>query len=195
MPNGAIPAASDAPLAIQAGTVAGTIPVSLRLERRASTSHPRPRRCRRHRVERAAPALTCARTSAATAMSLRSKLSGFRRPGNCHGHLHVYRSSGKSLQSSQVLVTGESVLGAWSRDMSSTGYGGAFTFTQPFTMQGDGVDAVIPAAVTLTNSGIDQRRISRRKCSYTDGTAGGDDSRSARHYCDRGVCGFSVCAR
>jgi hypothetical protein len=64
---------------------------------------------------------------------------------------HFTAASGNTLQSGDVAVSVQSMFAQWFQDATSTAFGSQFTFTQPFTVQGDS-NAVIPGSITLTNS-------------------------------------------
>jgi hypothetical protein len=61
-------------------------------------------------------------------------------------------ASGQTLAPSAASITidANSLFGNWFLDPANSQFGSVFTFTQPFTIQGD-ASAVIPATVTLTN--------------------------------------------
>jgi hypothetical protein len=59
-------------------------------------------------------------------------------------------SGGNTLSTGEVSIPLEDAFGRWFRDSGSAQYGGQFTFTQQFAIQGD-VNAVTPVSVTLSN--------------------------------------------
>ncbi len=59
-------------------------------------------------------------------------------------------SAGTSLQTSQVTVQVDPIFGTWYSDATSQQFGSQFTFTQPFTISGNGA-GITDVSVTLTN--------------------------------------------
>ena len=62
----------------------------------------------------------------------------------------VFQFTGSNVQTASVTVPVDQLFAAWFGGAASAQYGGQFTFTQPFTVQGDPA-AVVSVSVTLTN--------------------------------------------
>lgn len=59
-------------------------------------------------------------------------------------------AAGANLQTTEVTVSTEAMFTTWYQDPASLQFGSLFTFSQPFTIQGD-VNAIASVSVTLTN--------------------------------------------
>ena len=141
---------TSTPLAIQTGTVAGTITVSLRLTAGGIDITPTPAPTAKIRIERTAPVIRSARlirntngfgieiTGSSTAREVTQASFTFA------------AAAGQSLQSSTVVVPVEALFSKWYQDGTSSEFGSQFVFTQSFNVQGDAA-AVLPQSVTLTN--------------------------------------------
>jgi hypothetical protein len=141
---------TSTPLAIQTGTVAGTITVALRLTAGGIDITPTPAPTAKIRIERTAPVIRSARlirntngfgieiTGSSTAREVTQASFTFA------------AAAGQSLQSSTVVVPVEALFSKWYQDATSNEFGSQFVFTQSFNVQGDAA-AVLPQSVTLTN--------------------------------------------
>jgi hypothetical protein len=148
--SGATEAVTSVPLAIQTGTVAGTITVSLELQAGGLDITPTLAPSVTIRIERAAPVIQSARLIR-TANGLSVQITGYSTAREVTQASFTFAaSSGQTLQNSQVSVSVEDVFSKWFQDPASSQYGSQFIFTQPFTIQGD-ASAVTPQSVTLTN--------------------------------------------
>ena len=65
--------------------------------------------------------------------------------------------SGRTLQNTQATVDLTAAANTWYQDPASAATGGAFVYTQPFTVQGD-LSAIRSVAITLTNSRGDSQQ-------------------------------------
>lgn len=142
----------DVPLALQTGTVSGTITISLRLQAGGIDITPTPAPVTTGQVPRAAPVirgvqinrsgntLNVVITGYSTARELTQAVFGFN------------AASGSTLQStaSSITIDTGSQFNTWFQDPNNSQFGSVFVYTQPFTVQGD-VNAVLPSSVTLTN--------------------------------------------
>jgi hypothetical protein len=150
-----IPAGSlNAPaLALQTGSVAGTIIVSLRLSAGGIDITPSPAPSATAQVAAAAPvikgvqvtkssgAIAVAITGYSTALSVTQAVFTFS------------ATAGQSLQStaSSITVDVTGLFNAWFQNSSNSQFGSQFVFTQPFTVAGNSSDVIV-GTVTLSNS-------------------------------------------
>lgn len=142
--------ASATPIAIQTGTVAGTITVSLRLQAGGIDITPAPAPAVTVRIERAAPVIQNARL-VRSSNGLAVEITGFSTAREITQASFTFTASGgQTLQNTTVNVPVEDVFSKWFQDPSSGQYGSQFVFSQPFTIQGD-ANAITPVSVTLTN--------------------------------------------
>ena len=147
---------STVPIAIQIGTVAGTIQITAQSitapgQPAAIDITPAPAPSQTTRITQAAPAIVSAKLSR-TANGFSIQVTGYSTAKDVtQAVFHFTAASGSTLQSSDVTVPVQSIFTPWFQSTASTAFGSQFTFTQPFTVQGD-PNAVIPGSVTLTNS-------------------------------------------
>jgi hypothetical protein len=150
VPADSVEAVSTAPLALQTGTVAGTITVSLRLTAGGIDITPTPAPTAKIRIERAAPVIKSARlVRNATGFGIEITGSSTAREVT-QASFTFAAAAGQSLQSTTVVVPVEDLFSRWYQDPASGEFGSQFVFTQPFNVQGD-ASAVVPQSVTLTN--------------------------------------------
>jgi hypothetical protein len=142
-------AVSEVPLAVQTGTVAGTITVSVRLQAGGVDITPS-MPSSRIRIERSAPVIQTARV-VRTSNGLAIEIIGFTTPREVTQMSVTFAAAvGQTLQNSTVSVPVEESFNRWFQDSASSQYGSQFFFTQPFTITGD-ANAVTARSVTLTN--------------------------------------------
>ena len=135
---------------VQTGTVAGTMTFLMRLQTPGATITPTPVTLQSVRIERSAPAITSA-TFTRTSSGIEVRVTGYSTAREITQGVFRFRAAaGASLGSTELTLPLEDAFGRWFRDNESTQYGGQFTFTQQFAIQGD-VAAVTPVSVTLTN--------------------------------------------
>lgn len=141
---------STTPLAIQTGTVAGTITVSLRLTAGGIDITSTPAPTARVRIERRAPVIQSARLIRnANGFGIEIIGSSTAREVT-QASFTFSASSGQTLQTGTVVVPVENLFSTWYQNPSSAEFGSQFVFTQLFNVQGDS-NAVSPQNVTLTN--------------------------------------------
>ncbi len=154
-----IPAGSTSattPLAIQIGTVAGTIQVTAQSitapgQPAPIDITPTPAPSQTTKVAQAAPSIVSAKLSR-TSNGFSIQVTGYSTAKEVtQAVFHFTAASGSTLQAGDVTVPVQPTFAQWFQNTSSTAFGSQFTFTQPFTVQGD-PNAVIPGSVTLTNS-------------------------------------------
>jgi hypothetical protein len=137
-------------LAVQTGTVAGTLTVSLRLQAAGVDITPSPAPSITARIERAAPVISSVRLIRNSG-GLSIEVTGYSTAREVTQATFTFgASNGQALQTSQVTVPVESVFSQWFQDAASERFGSQFTLTQPFSVQGD-TNAVLLQSVTLVN--------------------------------------------
>jgi hypothetical protein len=146
---------TTAPLAIQTGTVSGTITITLQLcTDLACTTDitPSPAPSISTQITRAAPVINSVQVTKGSG-TINIAVSGYSTAREVTQATFTFTAaSGQALQpsASSLTVSVESLFDAWFQDPNNSPYGSQFVFTQPFTITGD-VNSVIPSSVTLTN--------------------------------------------
>lgn len=146
VPAGTTSAVSPGPLALQTGTVAGAITVSLRLQAGGLDITPTPAPAVTTRIERAAPVIQSVRLIR-SGSSINIEVTGFSTAREVTQAAFSFSAAG---QASTIMAPVQNLFSTWFQDPTSGQYGSQFVFTQPFTIQGD-ANAVTPQSVTLTN--------------------------------------------
>ena len=136
-------------MALQTGTVAGTITLTLNLQSAAgevtATS------VRTLQVPRAAP-VTRALRVVRTAGGFELQITGYSTPRQLtQAVVQLTPSAGSDLQTTQLTVPLTDLARAWYQSAASSQFGSQFTLVLPFTIQGNagGIDS---AGVSLVNS-------------------------------------------
>lgn len=141
---------STSSLAVQTGTVAGSLIVSVRLQSSNTDVTPSPAPSLTTRVERAAPVITSTVVNR-TGSGFEIQITGYCTAREVtQATFQFTATSGKTLQTSQFTIPLTDLFAKWFADASSTAFGSQFTYVQPFTVQGDAT-AVVPQSVVLTN--------------------------------------------
>jgi hypothetical protein len=143
---------NDVPLAIQTGTVSGTLNVSLRFQAGGIDITPSPTPSMTAQIARSAPVIQNVHVTR-SGSTLNLVITGYSTAREVTQALFTFNAaSGQTLQStaSSITVDVSTLFGNWFSDPANSPYGSIFVLTQPFTVQGD-VNAAIPASVTLTN--------------------------------------------
>ena len=143
---------NDLPLAVQTGTVAGAITVSLRLVAGGIDITPSPAPFINGQIARAAPVIRSV-TVNRSGNTLNLVITGYSTAREVTQGVFAFNAaSGQTLQSSASSITIDmnTLFSNWFQDPNNSQFGSVFTLTQPFTVTGD-VNAVIPTKVTLTN--------------------------------------------
>lgn len=149
LPAGALAAGGDASLALQTGTAAGVLTVTLRLQAGGIDITPSPAPAFSATIGRAAPVITATQVTR-TANSITIFVTGYSTAREVTQATFTFSAaSGQTLQSTAGTMNLD-VGGVFGPFFASSSMGGQFLFTQPFTVQGDPA-AVIPVSVTLTN--------------------------------------------
>jgi hypothetical protein len=135
---------------LQTGTVAGTIELSARLQSQGANLTATPVRVQSIRIDRASPVIATTSFSR-TAAGFEIRVTGYSTAREVTQAVFRFRASpGNSLTTSEITLPVEDSFGRWFREPDSAPYGGQFTFSQQFTVQGDS-GAISPLSVTLTN--------------------------------------------
>ena len=151
IPAGATEAVfSTATLAMQTGTVAGTITLRAALRLGEIDVTPSPPPGQTTRLLRIAPMI---RSVAArrTSGGLEVEIVGYSTSREIRGVRYQFSAAtGSNLQTTELAVDLTQPAGQWYRGSESVAYGGQFTLLQPFTIEGN-QNAVASVIVTLTN--------------------------------------------
>ncbi len=150
VPAGSTNAVSTVPLAIQTGTVAGTITVSLRIQAGGIDVTPTPAPSLSATIAPAAPVIVSATiTSSSNGFSV--QIIGYSTALEVTQATFTFSpAAGQTLQSTTVTVPTATLFTTWFQNAASTQFGSQFNYTQPFSIQGNAA-SVIPQSVTLTN--------------------------------------------
>jgi len=134
--------------ALQTGTVAGTIQITVQLLAGDLDVTPSPAPSASVRIDRTAPVITNVKiTSVANGFQI--SVTGFSTTRDVSTATFQFTpAAGSSLVANQVAVPTAAAAQKWYSDPSSANFGGQFTLVQPFTLQGATLTDV---SVTLTN--------------------------------------------
>lgn len=152
IPPGSTAATASVPLAIQTGTVAGSINVSVRLQAGGIDITPLTAPAMTAQVSRSAPVIQDIRATRSEG-KVTVVVSGYSTPREVTQATFTFTSgSGQTLQAtaSSIVVSMETLFSAWFQDAANAAYGSQFVLSQPFIINGDS-NAVFPQSVTLTN--------------------------------------------
>jgi hypothetical protein len=137
-------------VALQTGTVAGTIRISLRLQSGNTDITPTPAPAFTARVERAAPHIRTA-SMARSGSTVTIEIRGFSTPREVTQAVFRFRANAaNSLRANEITVSVEDLFNSYFQNVASAQFGSQFVFTQPFTVDGNPA-AVVAESVTLTN--------------------------------------------
>lgn len=147
---GATAATSTPALAIQTGTVAGTIKVSLHLQGGGLDVTPSLAPAASTHIDGAAPVIQSAKLVRSSS-GFNIQIIGFSTSREVTQAVYAFTAaSGQTLQASQATIPLGTLFATWYQDPANTAYGSQFLLTQPFTIQGD-ANSVLPQSVTLSN--------------------------------------------
>lgn len=152
IPAGSTAAVFSSPqVALQTGTVAGTITVAARLASAGVEITPSSPPTHAIRIERSQPTLTSARlTRTATGFSI--EITGYSTAREVTQAVFRFGAApGQRLEQPEITMDVRNLFSAWFEDTASAPFGSQFTFTQTFTVNGDAA-AVTPQTVVLRNS-------------------------------------------
>lgn len=150
LPAGASTIESTVPLAIQTGTVAGTIAVTGQLTASGVDVTPSPPPSTETRIERAAPVIQNVRLTR-TADTITVQVTGYSTTREVTQAAFTFSSSAGAIQASVVTASVEEVFSRWFSDAASTAFGSQFIFTQNFTVSGGAAASISLNSVALTN--------------------------------------------
>jgi Putative Ig domain len=152
IPAGGTAIQFDSPLALQTGTVAGTIAVTLRLQAGGIDITPSPAPALSAQLNRAAPSIRDAQfTRSGSTISF--AITGYSTSREITQATFAFSAaSGQTLQPSASSITVDvgALFTTWYQSANNTQYGSQFVLNQPFTVTGD-VNSVLPVSVTLVN--------------------------------------------
>jgi hypothetical protein len=149
IPAGAQKAVSAVPLALQTGTVSGTIGVTLRLQAGGVDITPSTPPLASAQIARSTPVIAGVQVSR-TSNTIQIAVTGYSTAREVtQAVFNFAAAAGQSLQPASASITVD-VSGLFAGWFSSSPQGSLFLFTQPFTVQGDPA-AVVPVSVTLKN--------------------------------------------
>jgi hypothetical protein len=138
-------------LAIQTGTVAGTITVTAQLLAGGQDVTPTPPPSTTLTIAALAPVITSVSATATTG-GFTVTVVGYATSRQVTQAVFQFTpASGETLSSTSFTVPTTSLFTAWYGSAGSAAYGSQFTFTQPFTVSGS-TSAVTSVSVTLSNS-------------------------------------------
>lgn len=142
---------SSPQVALQTGTVAGTITAAVRLASAGVEITPSPPPTHAIRIERSQPTLTSARlTRTATGFSI--EITGYSTAREVTQAVFRFGAApGQRLEQPEITMDVRNLFTAWFEDAASAPFGSQFTFTQAFTVSGDAA-VVTPQTVILRNS-------------------------------------------
>jgi hypothetical protein len=150
IPAGSTTAVTDVPLAIQTGTVCGTVNVSLRLQAGGIDITPASVPAASAQISRAAPVIGDVRVTRSSSQ-ISIIVSGYSTAREITQASFTFSAAGgQTLQTSSIAIPVETLFGSWFQDPANGVFGSQFVLTQPFTVQGDPA-AVLPQSVTLSN--------------------------------------------
>ncbi len=141
---------TSAPLAIQTGTVAGTITITASLTAGGADITPARPPSVVLRIERAAPVIQRVRFSR-NGNTLTAEVTGYSTSRDLtQASFSFSAGPGQTLQTSTVTASVEDVFSRWFQDPAATAFGSQFVFTQNFTVSGEAASVNL-TSVTLTN--------------------------------------------
>ena len=132
---------------VQTGTVAGTVTITTHLQASGQDITPTPAPQQTLRINPGAPVIRSV-TATRSGSTFTVTVVGFATDRELTQA--VFQFTGSNVQTGSVTVPVDGLFAAWFGGAASAQYGGQFTFTQPFTVQGDPA-AVVSVSVTLTN--------------------------------------------
>jgi hypothetical protein len=152
IPAGSNLATFEAPsLALQTGTVAGLITINVTFQASGTNITPTPVPSQQVRIPSSAPVITALRATR-SGTQIQVFVTGYSTTREMTQAVFRFNpASGANLQTGDVTVPVSAIFTTWYSSADATPFGGQFTFTQPFNIQGDPA-AVTSVTVTMTNS-------------------------------------------
>ncbi len=146
-----VPPGAQAAMPFQSGTVAGTITFRATVNAGGVDVTPSPAPEQTVRIQRAAPVISSG-SARRTTGGLEVTVNGFATGREITSATFRFTSgAGSTLQTSEFTVQVGQAFTSWFSSAASNQYGSQFTYTQPFTVQGD-TSGVVSVTVTLSNS-------------------------------------------
>ena len=138
-------------LGVQTGTVAGVITITATFQAAGTNITSTPAPSQQIRIPPSAPVVTSVRATR-SGTQIQVVVTGYSTTREMTQALfHFTPASGASLQTGDVTVPVTSIFAAWYSSPDAGSFGGQFTFTQPFIIQGDPA-ASTSVTVTMTNT-------------------------------------------
>lgn len=148
IPAGATAGATD--VGIQTGTVAGVITVTSQLQASGVDVTPSPAPRQTVRIAAGVPVLTTV-TGARNSTGFTITITGFVTSREMTQAVFQFNpAAGTNLQTTSLTVPLDAIFAAYFGSSAAAPFGGQFTFTQPFTVNGN-VQGIASVTVTLTN--------------------------------------------
>jgi hypothetical protein len=136
-------------MALQTGTVAGTITLNLSLQ--SATGEVTATSARTLHVPRAAPVTRTLRV-VRTAAGFELHLTGYSTPRQLtQAVVQLTPSAGSNLQTTQLTIPLTELANSWYQSAASSLFGSQFTLVMPFTVQGNAA-AIDSVGVSLVNN-------------------------------------------
>jgi hypothetical protein len=153
VPAGTTAAIGGSPLALQTGTVSGTLTISVRLQAGGVDITPSPAPSVSTQIAAAAPVIANLQFTVTGSSTLNIVVTGYATSREVTQAVFTFSAvAGQTLQTAATSITVDvsSLFDGWFQNTASAQFGTQFIFTQPFTIQGS-ASAVIPVSVTLVN--------------------------------------------
>ncbi len=143
--------ASATNVAVQTGTVAGTITITAQLLAAGQDITPTPAPTRTIVIPPSAPVITSV-TAVRNAAGFTVTVIGYSTTRSVtQAGFQFSAAAGSSVQTTSVTIPATTIFTTWYQNSSSAQYGSQFSFTQPFTVQGS-AQSVASVSVMLTNA-------------------------------------------
>ncbi|HWQ56206.1 MAG TPA: putative Ig domain-containing protein [Bryobacteraceae bacterium] len=140
-------------LALQTGTVSGTITLRVTLQASGTDITPSPAPSRTIRVNRMPPVITRV-TAARTATGFNVTVTGYSTTREISEAIFRFApAAGTTITSAEVSVPVQSMFTTWYNNPDSRAYGSQFTFTQPFTINGESTSVIGVSAILVNTAG------------------------------------------
>jgi hypothetical protein len=150
---------SSAQMALQTGTVAGTITLNVKLTVNGIDQTPSPPPSVYIRIPRSPPTIRSV-SLVRGAGGFEVRITGFAPNREVTQATYQFTAaSGQPLQTSALTVRVDNVAGSWYQSADSIAFGSQFTLVQPFTIQGT-IAAIASVTSVLTNSEGDSKPVS-----------------------------------
>jgi hypothetical protein len=150
IPAGQTSAFPATPPALQTGTLAGRIDLTLRCSAAGQDITPNPAPLRSLVIPHAPPRIVSVRIESRTSTGFSVAVTGFSTLRQVKQATFSFTAgSGTNLETTQLTLAVESVFAAWYSDQPSDQFGSSFYYTQPFTVSGGG--EIVSVSVTLAN--------------------------------------------